>query len=229
VILHRLLHAMHRLALLTATACGGSEPIARHLDARAVFDVAAVRYVQQAGYTVSSALCELESPATYLPDAPAFGSRLFFHAFRIRRSPAAEEHVVLFASNHDAASGIGLTIAVNDGARRITNELMSGTSMRAPVTPETPGASEALDCAQKAGPPPKLVVGNLDLEAWRRQTIRRFGPEREYKDGSKEEYVQLALELCKDDASQARAGLGDQCAGSIQEHIAETFCPHLRP
>lgn len=77
------------------------------------------------------------------------------------------------------------------------------------ASPEAPGA------VRSPAPSP------FDVEAWRRQTIELFGPEREFSDGSKEDYVEQARALC---ATEDRP---DYEQGSIQEHMEETFCPYV--
>jgi hypothetical protein len=56
--------------------------------------------------------------------------------------------------------------------------------------------------------------------AWRQETIERFGPERTFSDGSKENYVDQAEALC---AAEDRP---DYDEDSIQRWMEETFCPH---
>ena len=211
--------------VVAAAACGSPQVESRTLDAREVYQVSAVDAVRAAGYVVSSEVCEVESPSPYRQGDRVFGGRLFFHAFR--GTHAREEKVLLFASNHPAAGGPGLVIPVNPEASAVDRDFPNGASLRDPIRVETPGADVALACARNAGPPPSLEIEGLDIEAWRRTTARRFGPERTNSDGSQDDYVRLALGLCKEDQSQLRSRMGRSYEGSLQQHVASTFCPHL--
>ena len=64
-------------------------------------------------------------------------------------------------------------------------------------------------------------AASFDTEAWRRDTIERFGPEREYSDGTKLDYVRVARALCE---KEDRPDYED---GSLQRHILDTFCPNV--
>jgi hypothetical protein len=138
--------------------------------------------------------------------------------------------VVLFASNHPASAGSGITITVNTEAFALDPVLPQGSTLREPITMQTPGAQETLACARQAGPPPKLELRDHDVEAWRQQAIARYGPEKTNRDGSKDDYVQLALVMCKTPAAQQAAILakeGKRKRPSLNRHIFEGFCPFL--
>jgi hypothetical protein len=224
-------------ASLLCVACGDDPapraPVPHTLSAREVYDVGAVDAAKLAHYYITSAVCELESPRPYLPENGIFGGRLFFHGFRVRasRAPAGStEQVVLFASNHPASAGSGITITVNTEAFALDPVLPQGSTLREPITMQTPGAQETLACAQQAGPPPKLELRDHDAEAWRQQAIARYGPEKTNRDGSKDDYVQLALVMCKTPAAQQAAILakeGKRKRPSLNRHIFEGFCPFL--
>ena len=79
-------------------------------------------------------------------------------------------------------------------------------------------------------PPPELVLRDHDVEEWRRQAISRYGPEMTHKDGSRDDYVQLALVMCKKPAAEQAAILakeGKRKRPSLNRHIFEGFCPFL--
>jgi hypothetical protein len=61
----------------------------------------------------------------------------------------------------------------------------------------------------------------FDEEAWRRETIRRFGDEPEFADGSKLDYVETARELC------AQEQYPEYEEESLQAYMVETFCPNV--
>jgi hypothetical protein len=67
----------------------------------------------------------------------------------------------------------------------------------------------------------KPTASSFDEEAWRRETIKRFGPEPEYDDGTKLDYVKAARELC---ATKDRP---DYEESSLQRYMEETFCPNV--
>jgi hypothetical protein len=90
---------------------------------------------------------------------------------------------------------------------------------------DTPGAQEALECAQKTGSPPALDFGDFDAETWRRQTIEKYGPEQTYDDGSKQDYVQFALSICEYKESHPSMVYE---VGSFQQYVLDTFCPYVK-
>lgn len=213
---------------VVSTSDGSVGTQARVLPAAEVFQVSAVDAVQNDGYVVTSSVCEVIA----LPTPQEFqdvGWRLAFHAFRIAGPGLSEEKVVLFASNHAAADGVGLTIAVNDAAIELGQGFPAGPDIPARITVETPGAEAALACAREAGEPATLDMNGVDPEAWRSEAIRRFGPEETFDDGSKEDYVELALMICNQtDGERAtmRANLGAEYEGSFQKFMLDTFCPY---
>lgn len=212
------------------TSNGGAETAARVLSAKDVVEVNAVHAVEADGYTVTSAVCEFVSPMSYLPSNSVFGGQLVFHAFRLAGADLDAEAVVLFASNHTAAYGPGLVIPVNAEAIGLDQEFPPGSDLVEPITVDTPGAETALGCARRAGDPASLELKDFDVEAWRSEAIERFGPEKTYDDGSKGDYVRLALSICKlNGAEEAamRANLGARYEGSLQQFIVNTFCPHV--
>lgn len=213
------------ILVLPISGCASSEAPARTLDAREVYDVSAIDAVRRAGYSLSSAICEVESPRAYEAGNRVFGGRLFFHAFRATRG--GNEQVLLFASNHPVAGGGGLVIPVNTEASALDRDLPKGAAFREPILEITSGADIALRCARDAGPSPLLTIAGLDLDAWRRTTAKQFGSEQTHSDGSKDDYIRLALSLCKEDQSKLKTRLGRVYEGSLQEHIAGTFCPYL--
>jgi hypothetical protein len=134
----------------------------------------------------------------------------------------------LFASNHTAADGAGLVFPVNAEAIDLNQGFPPGPGLADPITLDTPGAETALACARQVGGPALLELNDLDVEAWRSEAISRFGPEQTFDDGSKEDYVRLAVYLCKQgDAWVApmRASAGYE--GSFQQFVIDTFCPHV--
>lgn len=182
------------------------------------------------GYTLASAVCELVAPVSYRSNDRIFGGQLVFHAFRVKGPPANTERAVLFASNHRAVDGSGLTIAVSPEAIALGQGLPSGSSLADPITMATPGAEEAVACAREAGSPPSLTFRNLDVEAWRAKAIHRFGPEERHRDGSKDDYVRFALSLCTQSAADRtvmQTNLGTRYEGSFQRFVIDTFCPNI--
>ncbi len=98
--------------------------------------------------------------------------------------------------------------------------LMVLVACGADVEPEpspTPSARITIEpvAAETASP-----SAPFSKEAWRKETIRRFGPEREFADGSRLDYVRVAEEIC---ATEDRPDYED---GSLQDYMVETFCPH---
>lgn len=200
----------------------------RVLSAQEVFNVSAVDAVKADGYTVSSAVCEVVSPINYQPSLSIFNGQLVFHSFRLTGQGLESEIVVLFASNHTAKNGNGLVFSINDGAIDLNQGFSAGSSLNEPITVNTAGAQTALDCAQKAGEPPILDLGNFNVEDWRQKTIEKFGPEQTNSDGSKDDYVRFALAICdlsKAERETMQANLGSDYKGSFQEFVIETFCP----
>lgn len=204
---------------------------ARVLSAEDVFEVSAIDVVKDEGYTVTSAVCEMVSSELYQPSVNVDGGQIVFHAFRITKPSLGSEVVVLFASNHTAAQGRGLVFTVNPDAARLFPDFPDISKSSYPITVNTPGAQEALDCASQAGKPSSLDTGNFDTEEWRRKAIEKFGPEQTYNDGSKDDYVRLALSICKQspaDRETMRTNLGADYEGSFQQFAIETFCPYVK-
>ena len=205
---------------------GGAETAARVLSAKEVFEVNAVDAVEADGYTLTSGVCEVVSPPSFLPSSSIFR---IFHAFRLTGPDLDSEIVVLFASNRTAADGGGLVLPVNAEAIGLNQGFTPGSSLVDPVTVDTPGAQTALSCARRVGAPASLELADLDVEAWRSEAIERFGPEMTFDDGSKLDYVRLALSICKKgDAEVAamEANLGAEYEGSFQQFVIDTFCPY---
>jgi len=202
---------------------------AKVLSAEEVFEVSAIDVVKDEGYTVTSAVCEVVSPERDVISGVDLG-KIVFHAFRITSPALGKEVIVLFASNHTAEDGSGLVFTVNTEASSLFPDFPD-VSRRSehPITVNTPGAKEALECAQQAGSPPSLELGNFDTEEWRRRAIEKFGPEQTYSDGSKDDYVRLALSICKQSDAERqtmRTNLGADYEGSFQQFVIETFCPY---
>lgn len=199
---------------------------AKTLSAAETFEVSAVGVVKDDGYTVTSAICEVVSSEHFQPSVNVDGGQIVFHAFRITKPSLGSEVVVLFYSNHTAAQGSGLVFTVNSEASRLFPEFPDASrNSEYPITVNTAGAEDALECAKKAGNPPSLDSGNFDAEAWRREAIKRFGPEQTYPDGSKDDYVQLALSICKYKEENPSITYEE---GSDQQYIIETFCPYVK-
>lgn len=211
------------------TSNSGAETSARVLSAKDVFEVSAVDAVEMDGYTVTSAVCEIVAPMSYLPSSSIFGGQLVFHAFRLTGPALDSEAVVLFASNHTAADGSGLAIPINAEAISLNQGFSAGSSAVDPITVDTPGAQTALACARQVGKPASLELGGFDVEAWRREAIGKFGPEQTNADGSKDDYVRSALSICKlsnAERTTMQANLGAGYEGSFQQFVIETFCPY---
>jgi len=204
---------------------------AKTLSAAETFEVSAIDVVKGEGYTVTSAVCEVVSPERYTVQGYDFG-KIVFHAFRITKPPLVTDAVVLFASNHTASDGSGLVQNVNPLAKTLFPDFPDGARLKhPPITMDTPGAQEALECAQKAESPPSLDLGSFDTEAWRRKAIEKFGPEQTYSDGSKDDCVRLALSICKQSDAERetmRTNLGSDYEESFQQFIIETFCPYVK-
>lgn len=194
------------------------------LSAAETFEVSAIDVVKDEGYTVTSAVCEVVSPERFTVEGYDFG-KIVFHAFRITKSTLVADAVVLFASNHTASDGSGLVQNVNPLAKTLFPDFPDGALLKHPITMDTPGAQEALDCASQAGAPPSLDFGNFDVEAWRRQTIDKYGPEQTYDDGSKQDYVRFALSICEYKESHPSMVYE---AGSFQQYVLDTFCPYVK-
>lgn len=206
---------------------GGEETTAQVLSAQDVFEVSAVDVVEIEGYTVTSAVCEVVSPERYQPiinNIKIDAGQIVFHAFRITGLALETEVVVLFGSNHTAADGSGLVWTINAEAQRFIPEFPYGPELKYPITVDTAGAQTALACARQAGKPPSLDLGNFDFEAWRREAIEKFGPEQTFDDGTKDDYVRLALSLCK--YKKANPSITYE-EGSDQQWIIDTFCPYV--
>ena len=229
------------LALITLCICGffgvgqffnllnGGNGTARVLSAEDVFEVSAIDVVKDEGYTVTGAVCEVVSSELYQPSVNVDGGQIVFHAFRITKPSLGSEVVVLFYSNHTAAQGRGLVFTVNSDAARLFPDFPDISKSSYPITVNTPGAQDALECAQQAGKPSSLDLGNFDTEEWRRKAIEKFGPERTNSDGSKDDYVRLALSICKQSSTEREAmltNLGAGYEGSFQQFAIETFCPY---
>lgn len=202
---------------------------ARVLSAEDTFEVSAIDVVKDEGYSVASAVCEVVSTERYLPSAG--GGQIVFHAFRIIKPDLGSEVVVLFTSNHTAAEGRGLVYTVNADAVRLFPEFpdAAGRSDK-PITVDTAGAEQALECARQAGAPAVLNLSNFDVEAWRLEAIEKFGPEQTNPDGSKDDYVRLALSICGQRNAERETmltNLGADYEGSFQQFVIETFCPYV--
>jgi len=211
------------------TSTSGTEIAAQVLSAQDTFEVGAVDSVNMYGFTVTSAVCEVVSPMSYLPSQPPFWGQLVFHAFRVTGPTLGSEVVVLFASNNTAANGAVFVFPINTEASRLMPLVSAGPSLVEPITVDTPGAQAALDCAREVGKPALLELGNFDIEAWRREAIGKFGPEQTF-DGLKDDYVRSALSICKlsnADRVTMRVNLGAGYEGSFQQFMIDTFCPHV--
>lgn len=211
---------------------GGNGVSAEQLSGREMLEVSAVEAVETDGFTVESAVCEVVSPENYRPDDNVFGGKLVFHAFRVSGPRVTDEPVVLFASNHAAADGAGLTFPVNDAAIRLDQGFPPGSEVADPITLDTPGAPAAVECAEGAEEPPAVDAGegDFDVEAWRDEAIERFGAEEVFDDGSREDYVKIAFSICDQSESerdQMRENLGGDYEGSFQRFIIEEFCPNV--
>ena len=209
----------------------GEQPIANILSAKDVVFVTAVDVAHKKGYTLTSAVCEVVSPERFRPTFNVNGTpttidveAIVFHAFRITDPTLHTEVAVVFESNHTAADGQGIIATVNADAKRLFPDIIDGSTLTYPITMNTAGAQSALACAQQAGKPPSLDLGGFDYETWRQEAIKKFGPEQTYSDGSKDDYVRIALEVCKYKAANPSVAYD---AGSFSEFIVETFCPHV--
>jgi hypothetical protein len=230
------------LASIAVCVCGffaigllfnsSNQTTAKVLSAQDVFEVSAIDVVKDEGYTVMSAVCEVVSSERYLPSVNVDGGQIVFHAFRITKPNLGSEVIVLFYSNHTAAQGRGLVFTVNSEASKLFPDFPDAShNSEFPVTVDTAGAREALECAQQAGSPPPLDLGNFDTEQWRRKAIEEFGPEETYGDGSKDDYVRLALSICKQTNAERETmltNLGAGYEGSFQQFVIETFCPYVK-
>lgn len=205
---------------------------AKTLSAAETFEVSAIDVAKDDGYTVTSAVCEVVSSEHYAPSVNVDGGQIVFHAFRVTKPSLGSEVVVLFYSNYTVAQGRGLVFTVNPEAARLFPEFPDASrNSKYAITVDTAGAQEALECAQKAGSPPSLDLRNFDIEAWRRKAIERFGPEQTYSDGSNDDYVRLALSICKQSAAEReimQTNLGADYEGSFQQFVIETFCPYVK-
>lgn len=209
------------VATKTLSASGVTTKI---LSAAETFEVSAVDVVKDEGYTVTSAICEVVSPERNVISGIDLG-KIVFHAFRITHSSLGREVIVLFASNHTAEDGSGLVFTVNTEAARLFPDFPDKSRHpEHPITTNTPGAQKALECARQAGAPPSLNLGDFDAEAWRRETIEKYGPEQTYDDGSKQDYVRLALSICEYKESHPSMVYE---ADSFQQYILDTFCPYV--
>ena len=207
-----------------------SGPSAQVLSAEDTFEVSAIDVVKDEGYTVTSAVCEVVSSERYTVQGYDFG-KIVFHAFRINKPTLGEEAVVLFHSNHTAKDGSGLVHTVNSLANTLFPDFPDASLLKHPINMDTPGAQEALECAQQAGKPPSINMGDFDPEAWRSEAIKRFGPEQTFDDGSKDDYVRLAFSICEQSNSERQTmltNLGADYEGSFQQFIIETFCPYVK-
>jgi hypothetical protein len=194
------------------------------LSAADTFEVSSINVVEDEGYTVTSAVCEVVSPERFTVEGYDFG-KIVFHAFRITKPTLVTDAVVLFASNHTASDGSGLVQNVNPLAKTLFPDFPDGARLKHPITTDTPGAQEALDCASQAGAPPPLDFGNFNAEEWRQKTIEKFGSEQTFDDGSKQDYVQLALSICKYKESHPSMVYE---TGSFQQYVLDTFCPYAK-
>lgn len=201
---------------------------AKILSAADIFEVSSINIVKDEGYAITSSVCEVVSSERFTVQGYDFG-KIVFHAFRISKPTIVTDDVVLFASNHTASDGSGLVQNVNPLAKTLFPDFPDGAHLKHPITMDTPGAQEALDCASQAGAPPSLDLGNFDTEEWRRRAIEKFGPEETYSDGSKDDYVRIALSICKQSNAERetmRTNLGSDYEGSFQQFVIETFCPY---
>ncbi|PWB72293.1 MAG: hypothetical protein C3F07_12295 [Anaerolineales bacterium] len=194
------------------------------LSAEEIFEVSAIDVVETEGYTVTSAVCEVLSSERYTIQGVDYG-KIVFHAFRISKPSISSEAVVVFASNHTARDGIGLVWTVNTLAKSLFPEFPDSSLLKHPITMDTPGAQDALECAQQADVPPAIDMGSFDVEAWREEAIKRFGPEKSFPDGSKDDYVRLGFSICKYVKENPGVRYDE---GSDQQWIVETFCPHVK-
>jgi hypothetical protein len=205
---------------------------AKVLSAQDVFEVSAIDVVKDEGYTVTSAVCEVISSERFLPSVNVDGGQIVFHAFRITKPTLSSEVTVLFYSNHTAAQGRGLVFTVNSDASRLFPDFPDASrNSDYPITVDTAGARDALECAQQAGSSPPLDLGNFDTDEWRRRAIEKFGPEETYSDGSKDDYVRLALSICNQTNAERETmltNLGADYEGSFQQFVIETFCPYVK-
>lgn len=209
----------------TPASSPSQETNAKVLSAKDVYEVSAVDIAKTKGYAITSAVCEVISPQTYEPFASINQEIIVFHSFRINDPAVGSEVTVLFASNHTAAVGMGLTYTINPEATKLFPDFPDGPSFTSPITVDYPGAQTALECARQAGSPPALDFGNnFDTEEWRRKTIEKFGEEQAYDDGSKDDYVRLALSICKY-KKENPSMIYDE--GSLQKYILDTFCPYV--
>jgi hypothetical protein len=198
---------------------------AKTLSAAETFEVSAVDVVKNKGYTITSAICEVVSSERFLPLVGVTEAKIVFHAFRITSPSLGSEVVVLFGSNHTAADGRGLVYPINTDAIKVDPEFGDGSTLSYPITVNTAGAQTALDCARQAGSPPTIDLGEFDVEAWRREAIKRIGPEQTYSDGSKDDWVRLAFSICKRIKENPSVTYEE---GSDQQYIVDTFCPHVK-
>lgn len=202
---------------------------ANTLSAEDVFQVSAIDVVKDEGYSVTSAVCEIVSSERNVISGIDLG-KIVFHAFRITKPSLGTEVVVLFASNHTAADGRGLVFTVNSEAARLFPDFPDvSRHPEHPITIDTPGAQDALKCAQEAEGPPSLDFGKFDVEAWRSEAVKKFGPEKTFADGSKNDYVRIALSICNQSSTDRQTmlnNLGAGYEGSFQQFAIETFCPY---
>jgi hypothetical protein len=133
----------------TLLSFGPSKIPAIILSGQDIFRIDAVNAARDDGYTITSNVCELISPLKYLPFNTIFGGQLVFHSFRLKGNKLTSEVVVLFASNHTAANGPGLVIPINTGAINLNQGFTSGLKVVSPITMDTPGAKEAVECGQQ--------------------------------------------------------------------------------
>lgn len=124
---------------------------AKVLSAADTPKVSAIGVVQDAGYTVVSAVCEVVSSERYEPSVNVDGGQIVFHAFRVTKPSLGSEVVVLFYSNHTAAQGNGLIFTVNSEAARLFPDYPDASrNSKYPINVNTDGAQDALECAQQA-------------------------------------------------------------------------------
>jgi hypothetical protein len=204
---------------------------AKTLSAAETFEVSAVDVVKNEGYTVTSPICEVVSPERNEISGVDMG-KIVFHAFRINRSDLDRDAIVLFYSNHTAQDGSGLVATVNPETARLFPDFPDVSHHpQNPITVNTPGAQEALECAQQAGDPPSLDLDNFDAEEWRQRAIEKYGAEQTYSDGSKDDYVRFALSICEQSDAERETmitNLGTDYEGSFQQFVVETFCPYMK-
>ena len=199
-----------------------------------VFQVSAVDLVISEGYTVTSAVCEVVSSERFRPTINGVTvdvGPIVFHAFRITGPSLNSEVVVLFSSNQKAADGSGLVQTVNGEAIRLFPDFPEGSKLRYPINLDTDGAQIALKCAQQAGAPPTIQLGDIDSEEWRRRAIEKFGQEEVYDDGSKEDYIRIALIVCElyqKDGESMIINMGADYNDSFEKFAIETFCPYVK-